>query len=225
MKMKMRRLLSLVLSIMMVFSVTMYSYAQENNLTRAAFSLLEDGITYQIVQEESMLVRNTYLYDSNGTLLQTLIFYKDSGVLTNPENGNSLYLSPTNAGPCTVSTNTDYEYEFCSLGSSVPREHEVTVGEIADMISTTTATLSAVKAVLGAIVGITVFTGSAKTLFEECADWVKEYLNSFVLDHIVHMYTYEVCTEQWESDSSYPNGGFYFLGYLPDNTRFSYEIV
>ena len=225
---KIRKVLAIIMAVVCVFGSLTTAYAQAKSLSTSNITTLiledESGNDVKLVVEEAMNSRTTKLYDSTGNLIQTLVLDKESGVLSNLETGvqrEMHELKSINPGVCNYSLTTDYEYEFCSLGDTYSTDEEVTVAEIKAMVGTTfTVTkVTAYLITLGAFAGV---KSAVKTLITNCAKKIVAKENAGDTSAVVTMTFTFKCQEQWESDSSYPDGGFYFLGYLPYD--FDYSI-
>ena len=74
------------------------------------------GETFRIEVKENVENRTVLLYDSDGDIIQTLIFNKHTGVLTNPDNGAELinldYAEKGLSSCNSMRSGKDYEYQF-----------------------------------------------------------------------------------------------------------------
>lgn len=223
------------LSFLLVFvmAMNMLSYAsvsttQELPETSMSVSIKDiSGEDYVISQTETSTIRSTYLYDSDGKLLETFILNKTSGSMTNPKNGKTIKV-PEMLGrkmeTCDVMrAGKDYEYEFCSLGESYTESSSLTVGEICGMISAGVSAVT-ITAAICAIAGVVSWTGAAKGAVSTLAKEILNLWTKGISDRTIDMTFKFVCREMWETDSSYPNGGFYFLAYGVDSSYFSYSM-
>ena len=129
--------------------------------------------------------------------------------------------------PCKVlsTSDRDYEYEFCLLGDSYTKEYSITGNEIVNMAATPIITAAIVQTVLIAVTGGIAFTKAALTLLTEAATAAFTRIELGKLNFTVYYSLKYYCTEFYESDSSYPNGGFWFLGYAVSNNYYSARIV
>ena len=58
----------------------------------------------------------------------------------------------------------------------------------------------------------------------KCAASIKALIDVAASDDVVTMTFRYKCKEVWESDPSYSDGGFWFLGYVTDSSYFKYTI-
>ena len=117
----------------------------------------------------------------------------------------------------------DYEYEFCSLGESYTSTSTITVGEIVDMVGVT-ASVVTIAAIIASMAGIAVFQGAAQNKVKMLAKEIAALIAAGNSDHVIEMEFQFVCREVWEADESYPDGGFWFLGYVVDSSYFDFNI-
>lgn len=226
---KFKRLVSLCLAMVLALNAMTISYASGNNNIRnsklATTTIADETGTYTVTMEDTVSSRITKMFDEDGNLLETLILDKKEGILTNSKTGVSLQLPEVTksiAKPCKLFVDKDYEYEFCAIGESRPVSYDYTVAEIIDI--TTAITAAAVAFVVCALCGVDSFSGSAATKLTSYSKKVVDLYKNGYGDRETNFKTKEVCTEQWESDSSYPGGGFWFLGYMPSKKDFQYSI-
>ena len=57
----------------------------------------------------------------------------------------------------------------------------------------------------------------------KCAASIKALIDVAASDDVVTMTFRYKCKEVWESDPSYSDGGFWFLGYVTDSSYFKYN--
>lgn len=221
MKTNIKKITSIFLSVLLIANLSTIAFANSNN--RTPVSYLGDGYTIQ--QEETKTIRTSYLYDDSGNLVDTLIFNKETGVLYNPNNSNYIALQSDELQifePCQVTSDKDYEYELCSLGETYTSSYTETVGTITGMITTTVA-VSSIIFVIAGIGGIGALTSAMQTKIGRLASSIYALYTVGSTDHEVEFTFRYKCIEVWESDPFYPNGGFWFLGYMPDQSYFAYE--
>lgn len=202
-----------------------YSYAEGSNM-RSVRIVDEMNNSYDLRQTEDITTRITSLYDSTGKCILRLEFNKTNGEFTNLDTGAQIYLSgivPATSGPCSVLSDKDYEYEFCSLGDSYTSTSSVTVGEITKMVGATASVIT-IMAAIAAMAGVTVFSGSAKSAVETLASEILALYVAGQEDHTIDMTFRYKCSELWEADSSYMGGGFWYLGYVVDSSYFDFNI-
>ena len=109
------------------------------------------------------------------------------------------------------------------MGESYTSTNEVTIGEIENMITVTVSVIS-ITAVIVGYAGVAAFTGAAKSKVSKCAASIKALIDVAANDDVVTMTFRYKCKEVWESDPSYSDGGFWFLGYVTDSSYFKYTI-
>lgn len=232
---RLKRLVSLCLAMVVVLNTMMVAYAQTNSERTAKKSNIETVVVedetgrYTITVEETMLSRTTKLYDESGKLIQTLILDKETGVLSNPDTNVSIVMdSQRDVRPemCRTTRSHEHEYEFCSLGEIDKSTESVTVAEIIEMAGLTvgaSVATSKIVAVIAGLAGVSSLKGTALKTAKAIANKIKsEILGERFDTEVVMDFTFK-CTEQWESDSSYTGGGFWFLGYLPSGIK--YKLV
>lgn len=220
-----KKLLSLFLVLVFILSATPVLATNDAPAAETTVSVLEADDDYQIIIRETDVGRTTMLVDETGQITLALVYNKSTGVLTNPVNGATLVVPTYEAtlSPCAVlsANDHDYEYEFCQLGDSYTREYSITANEIIGMIGTTVAaTKIAIEGVLFAVAKVAL-TGAAKAVLSDTAAAAFTKIDLGNLNFTIYYSLRYYCTEFYESDVSYPNGGFWFLGYAVSTTYYS----
>ena len=227
---KFKRCLAFLMIIAFTLNIGMMSFAQANY--KQVYSVaVGENLEHEIIVEEHVNVRTTKLYDKSGELIMHLELDKTTGTLTNIGTGATISKSGLRAiSPevCNVLRDTDYEYEFCSLGDTYSRTESVSYLEIYDMINTTASESAQVAQILAILVGLAGVGVLLPTVTSMLQDLAREIFDSILAEDLddrwVELKFTFSCRELWESDSSYPGGGFYYLGYVVSNlsTRLIY---
>lgn len=217
---KFKRCLAFLMVIAFTLNIGMMSFAQANY--KQVYSVaVGENLEHEIIVEEHMNVRTTKLYDKSGELIMHLELDKTTGTLTNI--GTRAVITKTGLQAispevCNVLSDTDYEYEFCSLGDTYSRKEYITYAEIYSMIDHTvsqSAQVSQIVAILVGLAGVGVLLPTVTSTIQDLAkDIFDSILEEDLDDRSVELNFTFSCRELWESDSSYPNGGFYYLGYV-----------
>ena len=92
------------------------------------------------------------------------------------------------------------------------------------MITVTVSVIS-ITAVIVGYAGVAAFTGVAKSKVSKCAASIKALIDVAANDDVVTMTFRYKCKEVWESDPSYSDGGFWFLGYVTDSSYFLLLLI
>lgn len=226
-----KKLLSLFLVLVFVLSATPVLATNDAPAAEATVSVLETDDDYQIIVRETDAGRTTMLVDESGQITLALVYNKSTGVLTNPVNGATLVVPTYEAtlSPCAVlsANDHDYEYEFCQLGSSYTRWYEITGRDIVLMTGMTISLIPSavvIEAALGASIPAAVVSRSERVLSLAAAEIFDRFI---AFNDPLFIFHYELryyCTEFYESDVSYPNGGFWFLGYALDYSYLDYYV-
>lgn len=222
---EMKRYVSIFMIAIMSVQMLIHSYAGGNSNLSILRMEDESGNLYALEQEENIKTRIVKLYDDTNRLVLTLEFDKTTGTLKNLNTGYSLEIPGMDKkiGPCSVLSDKDYEYEFCSLGESYTSTSTITVGEIVDMVGVT-ASVVTIAAIIASMAGIAVFQGAAQNKVKMLAKEIAALIAAGNSDHVIEMEFQFVCREVWEADESYPDGGFWFLGYVVDSSYFDFNI-
>ena len=217
----------------LLFNLTIPAFAFDDNANKNTTIITDDitdefGNAYQISIYETEFTRTTRLTDINGNVILSLIYNIETNVLYNPDNGATMVipLSEVKLTPCKVlsANDKDYEYEFCALGDSYTKDYSITANEIINMATTTNLTATIIEAVLIAATGGIAFTVAAKQVIKTLASAIFTRIDLGDLNFTVYYELKYYCTEFYESDWSYPNGGFWFLGYAVSNNYYAGRI-
>lgn len=229
MNIKLKSIISALITFSLILNITIPAFATEEPAKTYEILTTDDlGNTYQISVHETGLTRTTRLTDISGNVILSLVYNIETGTLRNPDNGATMLIpSPEIVlTPCKVlsSGDKDYEYEFCSLGDSYTKEYSITANEILNMAATTVLTVMVVQTVLIAATGGIAFTTFAKNSIQTLASAVFQRIDIGNLNFTVYYKLKYFCAEFYESDLSYPDGGFWFLGYTVSNNYYSGRI-
>lgn len=220
MKFKFKSAISIILVMALMMNFCISAFAAESKIPADALVLTEEnGDIYYFAMEDTETTRTSNLYDANGDVILTLVLDKEQGIIYNPDNGASAS-APTSAvapiTPCSVlpAGEKDYEYEFCQLGDSYEKDTFITASEIANMVGATASSV-AIAACLLTWSGFSAV--SMKELMNKVEDIAEFIAGCFILQRFDFKVCFTIlnyCAELYESDMSYPDGGFWFLGYL-----------
>lgn len=230
MKIKSNTIISILITFSLLFNLTTPIFALDDNANKNKTIITDEfGNTYQISIYETEFTRTTKLTDINGNVILSLIYNIETGVLYNPDNGAAMILPISEAilTPCKVlSTNDkDYEYEFCTLGDSYKKEYSITANDILNMAATTVLTVAIVEALLVAIAGGISFDSSViKDVIKPAASAIFTRIDLGDLNFTIYYELKYSCAEFYESDWSYPDGGFWFLGYAANVNYYSIRL-
>lgn len=226
-----KKLLSLFLALVFVLSATPVLATNDAPTAEATVSVLEADDDYQIIVRETDAGRTTMVADESGQIILALVYNKSTGVLTNPVNGATLVVPTYEAtlSPCAVlsANDHDYEYTFCQLGDSYTRWYEITGRDIVMMTGVNISLIASpvvIEAALGASLPAAIVSGSKAALRLASIEIFDRFI---AINDPLFIFHYELryyCTEFYESDVSYPNGGFWFLGYALDYSYLDYYI-
>lgn len=224
-----KKLLSLFLALVFVLSATPVLATNDAPTAEATVSVLEADDDYQIIVRETDAGRTTMVADESGQIILALVYNKSTGVLTNPVNGATLVVPTYEAtlSPCAVlsANDHDYEYTFCQLSDSYTRTYYITGDEILGMIGTTALSVAVIQAALISATGGVIFTAIAETKIADAASTALSYYNTGIMSFTLGYQMRYYCTEFYESDVSYPNGGFWFLGYAVDTSFYNFAFT